>query len=120
MSLLARHLEANGIPTLCLASARDIIEAGNPPRAVFVDYPLGHTSGRPHDAVDQLSIIRAAMASFESIERPGQLDVLPNRWSHRDDWRTGAMNPDAGDTRAPRDKTPQYQTDADRRAAEGG
>ena len=54
MSLAARRLEALGIPTLCLGSALDILEAGAPPRAVFVDYPLGHSAGKPfQDRIQQ-------------------------------------------------------------------
>ena len=49
VGLIARQLEAAGIPTVSLTSARDITAAANPPRAVFVDYPLGHTSGRVDD-----------------------------------------------------------------------
>lgn len=119
MSLLARHLESAGIPTLCLASARDIIEAGNPPRAVFVDYPLGHTAGRPFDAADQLDVIRQTIHAFETIDSPGQIVTLTNRWSDDESWRESAMRADGGDTRQPRDNTPQYQTDEDRRLAEG-
>ena len=34
-------------PTIILGSARDITQAGRPPRMVFLDYPLGHSAGRP-------------------------------------------------------------------------
>ena len=58
MGLVARHLEANGIPTVTFSCARDITEAVRPPRSVFLDYPLGSTCGRPHDRANQ----RAAQA----------------------------------------------------------
>ncbi len=61
MSLVARHLEGLGIPTLCLGSALDILEAGAPPRAAFVDYPLGHSAGRPFDPADQDQIHQTLM-----------------------------------------------------------
>ena len=73
MCLIARHLEASGIPTISLTSAYDITSAGKPPRALFVDYPLGHTCGRPFDANDQYSIVRASLSGLETIEEPGAI-----------------------------------------------
>ena len=119
VSLIARHLEGLGIPTLCLASALDIIEAGNPPRSVFIDYPLGHTCGKPFDPEDQYAIARASLAEFETQQVPGAVVHLPNQWATDDAWKKSSMDPSQGDTRRPRDTTPQYQTEEDRRLAEG-
>ena len=118
VSLIARHLEANGLPTLCIASALDIIESANPPRAVFVDYPLGHTTGRAFDSADQMNIVTAALKAFESIDTAGQIVSLPVRWSDDESWRDEAVDSGRGDTRQPRDTTPRYQHDADRVLAE--
>ncbi len=118
MGLVGRHLEALGIPTLCIASARDIIEAGKPPRSVFVDHPLGHTTGKPFDPVDQMEIVRAALQAWPRFERPAQIIDLHRRWAGDEAWKAEAMRADAGDSRAPRDETPQYQFEADRRLAE--
>jgi D-proline reductase (dithiol) PrdB len=115
--LIARHLESLGIATLCITSARDIIEAGNPPRAVFVDYPLGHTTGRPFDPANQLAILTEAIHAFDSINTPGQILDLPYEWSDPD-WRSNAMRASDGDTRSARDESPQWQHDADRILAE--
>ena len=65
---------------MCLASALDIIEAGRPPRATFVDYPLGHTAGKPFDERDQLGILRATLRGFETLTTPGDIQILPNAW----------------------------------------
>ena len=119
MSLAARHLEALGIPTLCLGSALDILEAGAPPRAAFVDYPLGHSAGKPFDPADQMRVVRAALGAFATIAAPGSIVHLAADW-HDDGWRAGAASTSGGDTRMPRDTTPQYQTDEDRRLAEAG
>jgi len=116
--LIARHLEANGIATVCLASALDIVEAGRAPRSVFVDYPLGHTAGRPFDPENQRAILRDALAAFEAITTPGGITHLNYRWSDSDDWKSAETDNSTGDTRAPRDLSPQYQTDTDRIAAE--
>ena len=115
--LVARHLEANGIPTVCLGSGLDILEAGRPPRAAFVDYPLGHSAGKPFDAADQHGIVRAALQCFETITTPGEIRILPNRWDADGAWQQASSRSDGGDTRQPRDETPQFQYEADRAAA---
>jgi hypothetical protein len=116
VSLIARHLEANGIPTMCVASALDIIEAGRPPRTTFVDYPLGHTVGKPFDESDQLGILRAALDGLVTMTVPGAIRLLENSWVD-DDWRAAASSTEGDDTRQPRDETPQFQWPADRIAA---
>jgi hypothetical protein len=118
VSLIARHLESIGLPTLCIVSARDIIEAGQPPRAVFVDYPLGHTTGKPFEADDHTAIVSFALAQFEQMSTPGAIVNAPNLWSADQSWRETAMRPASGDTREVRDTSPQYQSDADRVLAE--
>jgi hypothetical protein len=116
VSLVARHLEANGLPTMCMASALDIITAGRPPRATFVDYPLGHTTGKPFDRADQLAIVRAGVQGFETLHSAGAIQHLPNRWGD-DAWREEAGSRSGGDTRQPRDESPQFQHPEDRLAA---
>ena len=100
---------------MCVGSAFDILESGRPPRATFIDYPLGHTAGKPFDAVDQLGILRAALGGFETQRTPGEIVTLPNSWEG--DWRKQDGRSDGADTRQPRDETPQFQFPADREAA---
>ena len=118
MSLAARHLEALGVPTLCLGSALDILEAGAPPRAVFVDYPLGHSAGKPFDRADQHRVVRAALRAFSTIGEPGAIVSLEARWGDDDGWRAAAASTRGVDMRMPRDTSPQYQNEDDRRLAE--
>ena len=40
MSLVARYLEAHGMPTVIIGSALDIVERCGVPRFLFVDFPL--------------------------------------------------------------------------------
>ena len=117
MCLVARYLEANGLPTMILGSALDILQAGRAPRTTFVDYPLGHSAGKAFDPADQYSVVRAAMLGFTTMARPGELARLPNRWTENDDWKRGTASPDAGDTREARDDSPRFQLPADREAA---
>lgn len=123
MGLIAREIEAHGIPTLSLSSARSITAAVAPPRAVFLDYPLGHTAGRRHDPENQLDIMHQALEGFAAIERPGTIVDLPHRWGPDDDWKNTVMRPGEGskghaDDRVERHSTPQYQNEADARAAD--
>jgi hypothetical protein len=117
VSLVARYLEERGLPTLCMASALDIIKAGWPPRAVFVDYPLGHTTGKPFAPAEQLAIVRQGLAGFETMTQPGSLSHLDFRWADDDGWKAAEDDTARGDQRQPRDTTPRYQTEADRQLA---
>ena len=116
MGLIARNAEAAGIPTLCMGSALDIMKAVNPPRAAFLDFPLGHTTGEPHQPEQQREIMLQALEGFSSLTTPGLIKMLPFRWSAGDDWKTTAMND--GDTRVERYDMPQYQLEEDRILAE--
>jgi len=109
-------VEAAGIPTLCMTSALDVTRAVRPPRAAFLDFPLGHTTGKPHEPDLQREILVRALAGFASLTEPGSVIMLPFRWSEDEQWRVTAEMGE--DTRLPRYDTPQYQTDEDRLRAE--
>ncbi len=125
-----------------MSSARDITRAAWPPRSVYLDYPLGHTSGKPHEPELNLQILRDTFAAFENLGVPGSMAHLPHRWSDTDRWKDKVFapstksedlpecaTPDGGDTqgdtasgdyeddRTERHPTPQYQTDDDAEAA---
>ena len=118
MGLVARHAEAAGIPTLCMTSAQDITRAVNPPRAAFLDFPLGHTAGKPNAPDLQRQILVQALSSLETMTAPGSVIELPFRWSEDEEWKAKAFA--GGDDRTPRHDTPQYQEEEDRRRAETG
>jgi len=127
VGLIARQLEESGIATVTLTSARDITVAVNPPRAVFLDFPLGHTSGRAHDPALGLEIARGALAAFADAEAPGWVHDLPFHWADDDSWKDSVMQPvdpetvgtdGSDDERSERRDTPQYQSADDVAAAE--
>lgn len=77
-------VEAAGIPTLCMTSALDITRAVNPPRSVFVNFPLGHQTGKPHQSNLQRQIVRDALRAFETIDKSGTIVELPYVWDPED------------------------------------
>jgi hypothetical protein len=60
-----------------MTSALDITEAVKPPRSVFVNFPLGHQTGKPHQPELQRSILRDAFHALETIATPGTIVTLP-------------------------------------------
>ncbi len=87
MGLVARHLEAAGIPTVILGSAIDIVEHCGVPRFVFTDFPLGNPCGRPYDKAMQRSIVGAGLALLRSATGPRTVLPMPHRWSEDESWR---------------------------------
>ena len=125
MGLIAREIEARGIPTLSMTSALSITRSVNPPRAAFVDFPLGHTTGKPHDPDGQRSLLLGALEAFETLEEPGGVVGLPPTWDEGDAWKEGLAGPQANtgpsaenDERTARSDVPQYQSERDRELAE--
>ena len=87
MSLVARHLEANGIPTLIIGSAIDIVEHARVPRYLHVDFPLGNPCGRPYDRAMQEEILGHALGWFTNASEKQWLARSPVEWSHDQSWR---------------------------------
>ena len=87
MSLVARHLEANGIPTVILGCARDIVEHVGVPRFVFSDFPLGNSCGKPFDDETQQGILEHAFGLLESAAVPRTTIQTPYVWSDDASWR---------------------------------
>lgn len=89
MSLVARHLESNGIPTVILGAAWDIVTHCGVPRFAFLDFPLGNPCGKPYDPEMQATIATAAIDLFETASEPGTVVTMPYRWSDEESWRDG-------------------------------
>ena len=51
-----------------MTSALSITRSVAPPRAAFLDFPLGHTTGKKNQPEMQLSLMRQALAGFEEID----------------------------------------------------
>jgi hypothetical protein len=94
VSLVARHLEANGIPTVIMGCAKDIVEHCGVPRFLFSDFPLGNSAGRPHDPASQEVTLELALRVLESAPGPRTTVQSPLRWSEDPAWKA-----DYGSTR---------------------
>jgi hypothetical protein len=90
VSLASRHLEANGIPTVILGAARDIVEQAGVARFVFTDFPLGNSAGKPYDAEMQRAIVGMGLDLLEQARFPRTTLQTPFRWDD-DAWRAGYM-----------------------------
>jgi D-proline reductase (dithiol) PrdB len=91
VSLVARHLETNGFPTVVIGSARDIVEQCGVPRFVFTDFPLGNPAGKPYDAAMQRAIVGVALDLLETARHPRTTVQAPFQWDANGDWRASYM-----------------------------
>ena len=87
MSLAARHLEANGIPTIIIGSARDIVEHCGVPRFLFTDFPLGNPTGPPYQRALQHQIMGLALNLLATATTPRTTLAAPIQWTGDPDWR---------------------------------
>ena len=94
MSLAARHLEANGIATVVMGCAKDIVEHCGVPRFVFSDFPLGNAAGRPGDPASQALTLELALEALESASAPRTTIRSALRWSESSAWKLDYSNPE--------------------------
>jgi D-proline reductase (dithiol) PrdB len=87
VSLAARHLEDNGIPTVLFGCARDIVEHCGVPRFVFSDFPLGNPTGRPGDLDMQRAVLLMGLDLLVSATAPGATVQTPYVWSEGTSWK---------------------------------
>ena len=92
VSLAARHLEANGIPTVIMGCAKDIVEYCGVPRFLFSDFPLGNPTGRPRDPQSQALTLELALRVLESAPGPRTTVQSPLRWSEDPAWKLDFSN----------------------------
>jgi hypothetical protein len=87
VSLVARHLEAHGIPTVIMGCAKDIVEHCGVPRFLFSDFPLGNSAGRPFDPESQAQTLELALRLLESAPAARTTVQSPLRWSADAAWK---------------------------------
>lgn len=80
MGLIARAIEANGIPTVSISITKDLTESVGVPRAVFVKWPLGHPLGEPNQPLQQRTMIFEALKLLKEADQPGIIHEPGFRW----------------------------------------
>ena len=91
-ALVARHLEANCIPTVVMGCAKDIIEHAAAPRFLFSDFPLGNSAGKPHDGESQALTLELALGLLEHASGARTTMQSPLRWSEDASWKLDYNN----------------------------
>jgi hypothetical protein len=80
VGLVARVLEASGIPTVALSLIPDLTRAVGVPRLAGISYPFGRPLGRPHDADGQRAVLRAMLELLATSSGPDSYVELPFEW----------------------------------------
>ena len=84
MGLIARAIEANGIPTVSISITKELTESVGVPRAVFVKWPLGHPLGEPGNALQQRTLIFDALKYLKEADQPGVIQEPGYRWKRQE------------------------------------
>jgi Glycine/sarcosine/betaine reductase selenoprotein B (GRDB) len=91
-TLVARHLEAAGIPTVVMGCAKDIVEHAAAPRFLFSDFPLGNSAGKPQDVASQDQTLAHALDLLEAAIGPQTTMQSPLRWDADGKWKLDYLN----------------------------
>ena len=92
VSLAARALEDEGISTVIMGCARDIVEHVGVPRLLFSDFPLGNAAGKPGDAASQDLTLKRALDLLEDAQAPRTTVQSPLAWSTDHGWKLDYCN----------------------------
>ena len=87
MGLVARVIEAAGIPTVTLNMIWHFQRLVGMPRVAAIEHPFGRPYGDVGDAETQRAVLRAALGVFGSARQPGHVEHLPFVW-HEDPGET--------------------------------
>jgi hypothetical protein len=74
VSLIARGLEAAGIPSVLVSVMAPLSTLSRPPRQVIRRLNIGSTVGRPKDIEGQKETLRRMVTLLESAEVFGEID----------------------------------------------
>jgi D-proline reductase (dithiol) PrdB len=85
-------LEENGIATIVMGCAKDIVEHCGVPRFLFSDFPLGNAAGRPKDPRSQAFTLELALRVLETAPAARTTVQSPLRWSADPSWKLDYSN----------------------------
>ena len=92
LSLAARMLEENGIATVVMGCAKDIVEYVGVPRFLFSDFPLGNPAGRPKDFPSQAFTLDLALKLLETAPAARTTVQSPLKWRDDHAWKSDYCN----------------------------
>jgi len=78
--VLARRIEAAGIPTVTVTMMPATAEQLLTPRIVGVEFPFGHTFGQPGDRSVQRTVLTTALRALAGASRPGTRVDIDLEW----------------------------------------
>lgn len=78
--LLARTIEAGGIPTITLAVFEEVARNVNPPRALILPHPRGATLGEPKNRDMQSRVLKKAFSMLETATHGGTVERYDTGW----------------------------------------
>jgi D-proline reductase (dithiol) PrdB len=79
--IIARALEARGLPTISTSVLWEMSAAVKPPRTCFLDFPLGCPAGKPHAAAQQRDILRRTLQLAAEFDPDNwAMKSLPFQW----------------------------------------
>ena len=78
--MLARWIEAAGIPTVVVTMMPAVAEERRAPRIVGVEFPFGHAFGLPHDRPMQRTVLELALRVLSGAEPFGTRVDLDIEW----------------------------------------
>jgi len=83
VGLVARVIEAAGIPTVTLNMIWPYQRLVGMPRVAAIEHPFGRPYGDVGDAATQRAVLLAALRLAQSATEPGHVEHLSFRW-HED------------------------------------
>jgi len=78
--VLARWIEAAGIPTVVVTMMPSVAEERRAPRMVGVEFPFGHAFGMPHDRAMQRQVLELALRVLSGASAFGTRVDLDAEW----------------------------------------
>lgn len=98
MPVLARLVEANGIPTVMVTMMPEFADRAAAPRVLGVPFPFGQPFGMVADAAMQLEVAKAAVDLLATATEPGTRVDLDIEWPIDDRtaykaWQPPEMSP---------------------------
>ena len=75
MPVLARRIEAAGIPTVVVTMMPDVAQWLLAPRVVGVEFPFGHSFGTPGDDAVHRRVLLTALTVLAGAPGPTRVDI---------------------------------------------